>query len=173
MKKTILMLAMSAMTLGAFAQVTKPAAGNVLMELSAGGLSNLGAGLNSQYRGGLMLRYFETEKMAYRAATDFSFEAGENSALTSFAFAGGIEMHTKGSSRISPFYGADARINYTKLDDKFTFGLGGFTGFDFHIVDGMYIGAEVGMNLNINTDPFQIGTAGVAGRSALRLGVRF
>jgi hypothetical protein len=37
----------------------------------------------------------------------------------------------------------------------------------------MYIGAEVGMNLNIDTDPFQIGTSGVAGRSALRLGVRF
>lgn len=172
MKKTILMLAMSAMTLGAFAQVTKPVAGNVLMELSAGGLSNLGVGLNSQY-GGLMLRYFETEKMAYRAATNFSFDAGENSALKSFAFAGGIEMHTKGSSRISPFYGADARINYTKSADKFTFGLGGFTGFDFHIVDGMYIGAEVGMNLNIDSKPFQIGTAGVEGRSALRLGVRF
>jgi hypothetical protein len=173
MKKTILMLAMSAMTLGAFAQITKPAAGNVLMELSAGGLSNLGAGLNTQYGGGLMLRYFKSEKMAYRGAFNFDFAAGENSALNNFSLAGGIEMHTKGSSRISPFYGADARINYTKLADKFTFGLGGFTGFDFHIVDGMYIGAEVGMNLNIDTDPFQIGTSGVAGRSALRLGVRF
>lgn len=182
MKKLFFLLLLSCLgivTLQA-QSITKPTKGTRLFELSASGLDNLGAGLNTT-RGGLMVRDFVSNKRARRIAANlnltFKTDSPEIKKFNEISFLYGIENHTKGSSRMSTYWGYAGGLNMASTDNISLTG-GVYTGFDFYLADGLYIGTEVGYNALIDLikggeSAFGLYLPGAAMNGALRLGYRF
>lgn len=83
----------------------------------------------------------------------------------------GLEWHLGGTDRISPYYGAEAIISFSKTgntkedlyqDDikkykptrsgNFGIGVNAFAGVDYYIANNLYLGAEFGFGVMYNTD---------------------
>ncbi|MBK9270593.1 MAG: hypothetical protein IPM48_03260 [Saprospiraceae bacterium] len=156
------------------AQINKPVAGNKLMELSANGLSNIGSGLNSQ-NGGVMLRMFKTDMKAHRYSADLRIDADTSDfTLTRVALGWGVENHMAGSSRMSTYWGYDGAITATGNFDAIGIRIGLFTGFDYYIADGLYLGSELAYRLGIESfDPFTLAIGPAALSASLKMGYRF
>jgi hypothetical protein len=156
------------------AQISKPVAGDLLMELRASGLSNLGLGVNQQY-GGVMLRHFKSDMRAHRYAANLSLNVNETDDFTvqELSLNWGMENHMKGSARMSTYWGYDVGLAFLSNFDEIQLQGGLFTGFDFYIADGLYLGAELGYRLGIIFDPFEIDMPGAGMNGSLRLGYRF
>ena len=89
----------------------------------------------------------------------------------------GIENHMKGSSRMSTYWGYAGGLNMQSTDYIALAG-GAFTGFDYYLADGLYIGTEVGYNAKISIreggeSAFGLSIPGAAMNGAFRLGYRF
>lgn len=158
------------------AQIVKPVAGNRLVELRAAGLANLGTGLNEQY-GGAMFRMFKSDMTAHRWAVDMglSFDdarTGDEFLLDNIMINWGIENHMTGSARMSTYWGYDAGISASKNFEVFGIQAGLFTGFDYYIADGLYLGAELGYRLGIQLDPFLFSMPGAGLNAGLKMGYR-
>lgn len=160
--------------------INKPVKGDRLFELSATGINNIGAGLNST-RGGLMIRDFIADNKARRLAANLNlqFETAEggNRRFNEISLAYGIENHMKGSSRMSTYWGYAGGLNLESTDNIALAG-GAFTGFDYYLADGLYIGTEVGYNGIISIrkggeSAFGLSLPGAAMNGAFRLGYRF
>lgn len=156
------------------AQIAKPMAGNKLMELSANGLANIGSGLNAQ-NGGIMLRSFKSDMKAMRYAVDLAIHADTaDFTLTRVGLGIGIENHMKGSDRMSTYWGYDAGILATSNFDEIGLRVGLFTGFDFYLADGLYVGSELAYRLGISDfDPFTLNLGPAALSASLKMGYRF
>ncbi len=193
MKKLILSVAMLAAGAAAYAQ--KPAAGNITTEI---GLTNLlGApsnpstlNLNDATSGDpvgmLRFRYFLSEGMAVRANLAFGMatanEVIDDDGLlpvvdkseatvkgTTFGISLGIEKHLEGTSKLSPYLGAEfgflsqtgsAEVtnydgtNFSKGTSTeitgggtTTLALNALIGADYYITERVYFGAELGIGL--------------------------
>lgn len=194
MKKTILSLAFVAMGIAAFAQ--KPVAGDKTAEFNLSfqtGTAPVSYGLGSTALAGtpeLRLRYFIADDMAVRvkiglgssstttkqtATIGGSEVTAETKANTGFgvALTPGIEKHFAGSSRLSPFVGAELPIGFgsgatnevsngdnaagtptgngdsfkSKAGSQFNIGLRLVMGADYYIADGLYLGLEGGLGI--------------------------
>jgi|694.fasta_scaffold03687_7 hypothetical protein len=179
MKKLMLIVAFAGVASFAFAQ--KPSSGSITTEI--GLTSVIGTPSNTANPAGLAQgvlrgRYFMSEKMAVRA----SFGVGMGSTTTiltggaadqetvvktsGFALGLGLEKHLAGTTKLSPYVGAEfgfgiagGSTEVTNLGgvntDKSTTTGGGTTnlrlnaliGADYYIVEGVYIGAELGIGL--------------------------
>lgn len=160
-----------------YGQIMKPVEGNRLMEMRASGLSTLGSGINQQY-GGVMLRTFKSDTKAMRLAADFGLtfdsELEEDKFTLDFiSFHWGMENHLTGSKRMSTYWGYDAGLVAVSNFDQIGLQGGLFTGFDFYVADGLYIGSELGYRLQILIDPFAIQLPGTGINASLKLGYRF
>jgi hypothetical protein len=192
MKKTILSLAFVAMGVAAFAQ--KPVAGDKTAEFNLSfqtGTAPVSYGLGATAGiPELRLRYFMADDMAVRVkiglgssstTTNQSATIGgtevnaETKTSTGFGFAltPGIEKHFAGSTRLSPFVGAELPIGFasgatvditnsnnaggaptasgdsynSKGGSQFTIGLRLVLGADYYIADGLYLGLEGGLGI--------------------------
>ncbi|MEY4913228.1 MAG: hypothetical protein RL025_1055, partial [Bacteroidota bacterium] len=132
--------------------VNKPVKGDRLFELSATGINNLSTGLNTT-RGGVMLRDFTADNKARRMAANINLvldtDSGGDRRFNEISLAYGIENHMKGSKRMSTYWGYAGGLNMQSFDNISLAG-GLFTGFDFYIADGLYLGSEVGYNALIS-----------------------
>lgn len=188
MKKLFLSLALVAAGVAAYAQ--KPAAGDKTAEVSF-----TGAGLNSfnYTTPELRFRYFASENMAYRLRLSVGSTSSsdkekvtvggsevevERKVSSGFMFniTPGVEWHLAGTSKLSPYYGAQLNIGlggggstewtnalgggpggYTGVASgnsakttngtMFGFGLSTFMGADYYITDGIFVGGEFGLGL--------------------------
>ncbi|MFM8318501.1 MAG: hypothetical protein ACKOAV_09025 [Bacteroidota bacterium] len=192
MKKILSFAFLLALSLGVTkAQtITKPVKGDLLFELSASGINELGVGLNAT-KGGLMIRQFTADNKARRLAAnlDLQFELFDtlkiNSAFSrpgkkrfnEISLSYGMENHMKGSKRMSTYWGYAGGLKLASTDYIALSG-GAFTGFDYYLADGLYIGSEVGYNAFLtfreygqNALGFSIPGATING--AFRMGYRF
>ena len=170
--------------------ITKPVKGDLLFELSASGINELGVGLNAT-KGGLMVRQFTADNKARRLAAnlDLQFELFDTLVINSafsrpgqkrfneISLSYGIENHLKGSKRMSTYWGYAGGLKLASTDYIALSG-GAFTGFDYYLADGLYIGSEVGYNAFLtfreygqNALGFSIPGATING--AFRMGYRF
>ncbi|MFM8686258.1 MAG: hypothetical protein ACKODJ_06895, partial [Bacteroidota bacterium] len=88
-----------------------------------------------------------------------------------------MENHMKGSKRMSTYWGYAGGLKLASTDYVALSG-GAFTGFDYYLADGLYIGSEVGYNAFLtfreygqNALGFSIPGATING--AFRMGYRF
>lgn len=186
MKKIILSLVAAATLLATEvnAQDYKPAAGDNTLELQ---LAPLGGAPFSM--GGIRYRRFLDETTALRAtvyvgytnSTDITTQAGpgqeelrtKNSAFE-IGLRPGIEKHLAGTTRLSPYIGAEldfaiktskekeevggaggaaVETNVTKNADGFTrFGLNGVFGADYYVAEKVFLGAELGFGFSYRKD---------------------
>jgi hypothetical protein len=158
------------------AQISKPVTGNRLVEMRGAGLANLGSGLNQQY-GGAMLRIFKSDVMAHRWAVDmgltFDNELEEDKfTLDNISVNWGMENHMAGSKRMSTYWGYDAGLRAASNFDNIAIQGGVFTGFDYYVADGWYVGTEIGYRLSINLDPFKFQLPGTGMNASLKMGYR-
>ena len=160
--------------------VNKPVKGDRLFELSATGINNISTGLNTT-RGGVMLRDFTADNKARRMAANINLvldtDSGGDRRFNEISLAYGIENHMKGSKRMSTYWGYAGGLNMQSFDNISLAG-GLFTGFDFYIADGLYLGSEVGYNALISVreadkSTFVFSLPGARMNGALRLGYRF
>ncbi|MFM8958772.1 MAG: hypothetical protein ACKOKH_00750 [Bacteroidota bacterium] len=170
--------------------ITKPVKGDLLFELSASGINELGVGLNAT-KGGLMIRQFTADNKARRLAAnlDLQFELFDTLVINSafsrpgkkrfneISLSYGMENHMKGSKRMSTYWGYAGGLKLASTDYIALSG-GAFTGFDYYLADGLYIGSEVGYNAFLtfreygqNALGFSIPGATING--AFRMGYRF
>lgn len=172
------MLVVAFAGVASFAFAQKPSSGSITTEI---GLSSvLGTPVTAGNPAGvpqgvLRGRYFLSEGMALRA----SFGVGMGSTTTTlanteetvtkttgFALGAGIEKHLAGTSKLSPYLGAElgfgiasgstevTNLGGTAGDKQTTTGggtsnlrLNAMIGADYWIVEKVYIGAELGINL--------------------------
>ncbi len=153
--------------------ITKPRGGDMFFELKASGINTISTGLNSTY-GGVMVRSFMSENRANRFSADLSLFIGEDDTeISYFHFNWGLENHMTGSDRMSTYWGFDVGIAAFDSFDYFNLMGGLFTGFDYFIADGLYLGAETGLRLYIDSDPLEIVLPGVRMNASFKLGYRF
>jgi len=192
MKKFLSLTFLLALSLGITkAQtITKPVKGDLLFELSASGINELGVGLNAT-KGGLMIRQFTADNKARRLAAnlDLQFELFDTLVINSafsrpgkkrfneISLSYGMENHMKGSKRMSTYWGYAGGLKLASTDYIALSG-GAFTGFDYYLADGLYIGSEVGYNAFLtfreygqNALGFSLPGATING--AFRMGYRF
>jgi len=192
MKKFLSLAFLLALSLGVTkAQtITKPVKGDLLFELSASGINELGVGLNAT-KGGLMVRQFTADNKARRLAAnlDLQFELFDTLVINSafsrpgkkrfneISLSYGMENHMKGSKRMSTYWGYAGGLKLASTDYIALSG-GAFTGFDYYLADGLYIGSEVGYNAFLtfreygqNALGFSLPGATING--AFRMGYRF
>ncbi|MBK7233499.1 MAG: hypothetical protein IPH93_14865 [Saprospiraceae bacterium] len=174
LKRLFFTLVFFACWMAAQAQINKPVAGNKLMELSANGLANIGSGLNSQ-NGGVMLRVFKSDMKAHRWSADLRIDADTSDfTLSRVALGWGVENHMTGSSRMSTYWGYDAAISATANFDAIGIRIGVFSGFDYYIADGLYLGSELAYRLGVDSfDPFTLAIGPAALSASLKMGYRF
>lgn len=187
MKKTFLSIA--AALVGTFAFAQKPTTGSKTAEVVLNFQTGTSA-ISYDLPGELRLRYFMKDDMAIRvrlglgssSSTDkIADAAGTTTAeiKTNSGFgimlAPGIEKHFAGTSKLSPFVGAQLMIGFStaattevtnanksvptaadvkngdsyKLDagSNLGFGLGLIMGADYYITDGIFVGGEMGLGL--------------------------
>ncbi len=175
MKKLLITISLCLVFVAAEAQITKPQGGDTYFEMNASGLSSIGADVSDTYNGGMMLRVFSSPSRANRFAADMSLFIGEDDSteLSYLTFTWGIERHMTGSDRMSTYWGNDVGIAGFE-DFDFMMLMGGlFTGFDYFIADGLYLGAEAGFRLYMDIDPLEIMLPGVNMNASFKLGYRF
>jgi hypothetical protein len=158
------------------AQIVKPGEGDKLVELSASGLANLGSGLNQQY-GGAMFRMFKSDMTAHRWAVDMGLSfidarTDDQFLLDHIMVNWGMENHMTGSARMSTYWGYGAGLSASNNFDVFGLQAGLFTGFDYYIADGLYLGAELGYRLRVQFDPLEIVIPGSGLNASLKMGYR-
>lgn len=185
MKKTLLVAAFA--LAGSFAFAQKPSAGNKTAEVNLNfqtGTAPIGYNLPAELR----LRYFLADNSAVRirfgvlsTSAKSSVTNGTNTSdITDksglgFSITPGYEMHFEGTSKLSPYAGAQLGISVSgkasrevtnanvsnpgpgsitvddtyKKTDGSTFGLnlGLMMGADYYITDGVFLGAEFGLGL--------------------------
>ncbi|MFM7589125.1 MAG: hypothetical protein ACKO55_08415 [Bacteroidota bacterium] len=170
--------------------ITKPVKGDLLFELSASGINELGVGLNAT-KGGLMVRQFTADNKARRLAAnlDLQFELFDtlkiNSAFSrpgkkrfnEISLSYGMENHMKGSKRMSTYWGYAGGLKLASTDYIALSG-GAFTGFDYYLADGLYIGSEVGYNAFLTfreygQNALGLSLPGATINGAFRMGYRF
>ena len=153
-----------------FAQSEKPGVGARLFDLKLNPGFVPDAGLNEQY-GGILFRKYKTNQEVTRSAFDFKFSLGKNTELTEAFYNYGVEFHKDGTQKLSPYWGYSGGFG---LKDK-SFGLNGglFTGFDYHFVPGLYLGAEIGYKVSVDLDPFTFSSAGAKMNASLKFGYVF
>lgn len=182
MKKLMLIVAFAGVASFAFAQ--KPSAGDKTAEV---GLNlQTGTAPISYTVPELRFRYFTSDDMAYRLrvnlgsssntdAYDFGTYKWEAKTSTGFGIglAGGVEKHMKGTSKLSPYMGAELGIGFgtgatatttngsssditdaangdkyeLKGGSTFGLGLGLVMGADYYVADGIYVGVEYGLGI--------------------------
>lgn len=174
MKKQLLLIAHLFFVITVFSQNIKATQGNRLIELKMNGLlSSPELDLNKQY-GGLMIRDFITNNNVRRISADFKFSMGDAFTVSDLTLNYGNEKHMKGTDKMSPYWGWDGGIKLKNFADgkldNLSLNCGLFTGFDYYITDGIYLGAEIGYSLNLEMNPFSIGSNGAATRSGLKFG---
>jgi hypothetical protein len=194
MKKTILSLAFVAMGVAAFAQ--KPVAGDKTAEFNLSfqtGTAPVSYNLGATAIGTipeLRLRYFMADDMAVRVKIGLGSSStttnqvatlggtevtAETKTSTGFgvALTPGIEKHFAGSTRLSPYVGAELPIGFasgatvditnsnsatgtptgtgdsynSESGSQFTVGLRAVIGADYYIADGLYLGLEGGLGI--------------------------
>lgn len=175
MKKLLLVVAFA--TVGTIAFAQKPTTGNITVEM---GLSSiLGTPVSPANPAGVGVgtlrgRYFLSDNMAVRG----SFGVGMGSTTTTagteetvakstgFTLGAGIEKHLSGTSKLSPYLGAEVAFGIASGSTEVTnFGgvagdkqsitgggtsnlrLNAMLGADYWIVERVYVGAEFGMTL--------------------------
>ena len=146
----------------------KPSSGSKLIELKINGLlSSPAIALNEQF-GGILIRTFKTKKVANRLATDFKFQLGNNSKVDNICLYLGKEFHNEGTNRMSPYtgYAIGAGLDNSKFKISGMF----FTGFDYYIAEGLYLGAEIGYKLNLGFNPGSVSSQGFGMNSSLKFG---
>ena len=182
MKKLMLIAVFAGLATIAFAQ--KPTSGSITTEI--GLTSVIGAPTNAANPAGLTQgvlrgRYFMNEGLALRASlglgmgstTTIASAVGAGGAdeetvvkTTGFSLGAGLEKHLSGTSKLSPYIGAELGFgianattedtNFNNVNgDKQTISGGGTTnlrlnamiGADYWIVERVYIGAELGIGL--------------------------
>ena len=187
MKKTLLSVA--AALVGTFAFAQKPTTGSKTAEVVLNFQTGTSA-ISYNLPGELRLRYFMKDDMVVRlrlglgsssstnkvadAAGTTTAEIKTNSGF-GIMLAPGIEKHFAGTSKLSPFIGAQLMINYAtaattevsnasvanpnsgnvnsgdsyKLDggSRLGLGLGLIMGADYYITDGIFVGGEMGLGL--------------------------
>jgi hypothetical protein len=187
MKKTLLTL--TAALVGTFAFAQKPVMGSKTAEVVLN-LQTGTSGISYNLPGELRLRYFMADKMAIRAriglGSTSSTDKVSNAAGTTTAeikkssgfdimLAPGIEKHFAGTSKLSPYYGAQLMFGYStgastevsnannptpttgsvnsgdsyKSTDgsNLGLGLGLLLGADYYVTDGIFVGGEMGLGL--------------------------
>lgn len=182
MKKLMLIVAFAGVASFAFAQ--KPVAGDKTAEV---GLNlQTGTAPISYTVPELRFRYFSTDEMAFRVrlnmgstsntdAYDFGTYKWEAKTGSGFGInlSPGVEMHMKGTGKLSPYMGAEANIMFNTgataettngsssafadaaNGDKYSmtggsmfgFGVGIVMGADYYVTDGVYVGVEYGLGL--------------------------
>lgn len=177
MKKKLLLIAQLFLFLTVFSQTMKASQGNRLIELKMNGLlSSPELDLNKQY-GGIMIRDFVSSNSARRISADFNFSMGDAFTISNLSLNYGKEYHMTGTDKMSPYWGWDGGIKLKNFADgkldNLGFSSGIFTGFDYYITNGIYLGAEIGYSLNLEMNPFSIGSNGAATRSGLKFGYIF
>lgn len=131
---------------------------------------------------GIKYRSFKDATTAWRATTFIGFSSetslevvgtGDNETeledvMSEFniSFAPGIEKHFAGTDKLSPYYGGEILIAFTRMTDRdqqsfdgtdvvelttkdgsLTLGLNGICGVDYYFADNIYIGGELGFGL--------------------------
>ncbi len=170
--------------------IRKPVKGDYLFELSATGINELGAGLNAT-QGGLMIREFTSDMKARRIAANFNiqfelfdslkvnpeFTRPGKKRINEISLSYGIENHMKGSNRMSTYWGYAGGLKMASTDYIALSG-GAFTGFDYYLADGLYVGTEVGYNAFLTfreygQNALGFSMPGTAINAAFRMGYRF
>lgn len=187
MKKTLLSVA--AALVGTFAFAQKPTAGSKTAEVVLNFQTGTSA-ISYSLPGELRLRYFMKDDMAIRVrlglgSTSSTSKVADGAGTTTaevktnsgfgIMLAPGVEKHFAGTSKLSPFVGAQLMINYStaatvevsnaatpnpsagdvKSGDSFKsdggsrlgLGLGLIMGADYYITDGIFVGGEMGLGL--------------------------
>ena len=186
MKKTLLTVA--AALVGTFAFAQKQTAGSKTAEVVLNFQTGTSA-ISYNLPGELRLRYFLKDDMAVRLRVGLGSTSStnkvsdgvnttaeiKNNSGFGIMLAPGIEKHFAGTSKLSPFVGAQLMINYNtaattevsnagtsnpnasdvksgdsyKLDggSRLGFGLGLIMGADYYITDGIFVGGEMGLGL--------------------------
>ncbi len=182
MKKLMLIVAFAGVASFAFAQ--KPVTGDRTAEV---GLNfQTGTAAISYTVPELRFRKFMTDDMAYRLrvnlgstsntdAFDFGTYSWEAKTGSGFGInlSPGVEMHMKGTGKLSPYMGAEVNIMFNtgataettngssssiagaangdkysmKGGSMFGFGAGVVMGADYYVADGVYVGVEYGLGL--------------------------
>ncbi len=173
MKKFIFTIVFCFVVISANAQVSKPSAGDMYFELNASGLSTIRANLNDTY-GGVMVRVFKSETRANRYTANLAFYIHDEFTLSHMHFNYGIENHRQGTERMSPYWGYDFGFFGFESDEVvLLLNAGLFTGFDYIIGDGLYLGTEMGLRMFVDLDPFEVVLSGTVINASLRFGYRF
>jgi hypothetical protein len=187
MKKTLLLAAFALAGSIAFAQ--KPSAGNKTAEVNLN-FQTGAAAVNYDLPAELRLRYFLTDNSAFRvrfglgSTTDkTSVKSGTSDVVSDVTVKSGLgltltpgyEMHFEGTSKLSPYAGAQLGISLggkasteatnsasstptplsivdgasykSTAGSVFGLSLGLMMGADYYIADGVFIGAEFGLGL--------------------------
>ncbi|MBF8964356.1 hypothetical protein I0P70_13970 [Pontibacter sp. FD36] len=153
----------------------KPTAGDITTEVAV----NLEYGI-SLNRGGIRVRKFIAADKAYRLGAQANYvydKTGDESYQTTFgiSIAPGIEKHFAGTSRLSPYIGAELPIGYrgTKSESasqitkgswtpasgcsagnraNYNIGLNGLAGVDYYIAPRFYAGFELGAGIRYSKE---------------------
>ncbi len=171
MKKLLLLLTISSLSLGAFAQKQSEGAQTIETEFSP-------LGANPIKISSLRYRYFINDNTALRSSI---FIGGSRSTTTSddepgvpqtkgkngkldFSFRPGIEKHFEGTDKLSPYFGGELFLGLNKTRNsqesiwsannniqtsitktsQFSFGLNAILGTDYYFTDNFYLGVELG-----------------------------
>jgi hypothetical protein len=188
MKKLFLMAA-AALLIGSAAtaqDVYKQQGGEQNIEFLFAPLGGSPIGIN-----GIKYRQFTSATTAFRATVFVGFNSdkdimmgfqdGEDIELESvmsefnISLAPGLEWHFAGTDKLSPYYGAEALIAFSRMTDRsegqpglefgedqvvetttkdgsLTFGVNGICGVDYYFADNIYIGGELGFGLQFTSE---------------------
>jgi hypothetical protein len=190
MKKTMMILFAVTIVTYANAQIktnagtfSKPTAGTLLSEvtfmpnLSGSAMfafsdlnKNLTSGVADGQLPGVKFRKFSSESRAVRYSANLTIaNSGEEESSTSYlvGFSYGVENHTKGSERLSTYWGYEATAGLAGTSGTTMYAVGGnvLSGFDYYTMPNLYIGAEISYGISvINTK-----NDGFSGTTAFKL----
>jgi len=179
MKKSLL-LAAAALLLGTAVNaqdVYKQTGGERNLEFLFAPLGGSPIGIN-----GIKYRSFTSATSAWRVAAFAGFNSSTDNSLVgetelkdvssefTISVRPGIERHFAGTDRLSPYYGAEALVDFTSSNDKseflvgddveegtttngsIGFGLNAIAGVDFYFADNIYLGAELGLGFGFTSE---------------------
>ncbi len=131
---------------------------------------------------GIKYRSFTSATSAWRVAAFAGFNSATDNSLDgetelkdvssefTISVRPGIERHFAGTDRLSPYYGAEALVDFRSSNDKsesligddveeqttkngsIGFGLNAIAGVDFYFADNIYLGAELGFGFGFTSE---------------------
>ena len=108
---------------------------------------------------GISAKCFVAKKSELRIDLLFGFSSNKGTSATTFGLNFGLNRHFNGTERISPYIGflLGFGVRNMKSDDQDSMKDLGMqiivpTGFNWYVVNGLYIGAEIGLGLGFNKD---------------------